>query len=453
MLRHAVSAPHSAIFPKEDVRWGLLARVAFRFIFCYLLLHCLDLAAFLALVCFWAMSVPSGGDFNPWWHRIVPWAGTHVLHLSSAIIVPDAARSSSDTTYDFVVIFCELVVAAVGTLLWSVLDRKRANYRVQNEWLRFAVRLILGSLLINYGAVKVFPFQFGTLSLASLSERVGDLSPMGLLWTFMARSQPYSVFTGAAELMAGILILIPSCTLAGALLSTAIMSNVLALNLCYGVPVKLMSLHMLLLSVFLVAPDTRRLANIFLFNRTVDSAQPVPLSTRSWVNRTAVILPIVIGALVLLIFLRFSFQGHAMGQSELSATVPMQGIWAADEFTVTGDPARPLLTDKLAGEMGVGTGEDRWQELIFGSPNVLGIRWGNGVLKNVDLSFDKDGKTASVSDSADPVWKCMLSLHRTGESLLRIEGTVNGSAVTARFHRLRIVKMPLTSEGFRWITE
>ena len=76
-----------------------------------------------------------------------------------------------------------------------------------------------------------------------------------------------------------------------------------------------------------------------------------------------------------------------MGQSELSATVPMQGIWAADEFTVTGDPARPLLTDKLAGEMGVGTGEDRWQELIFGSPNVLGIRWGNGLLKNVDLSF------------------------------------------------------------------
>ena len=78
-------------------------------------------------------------------------------------------------------IFCDLVVAAVGTLLWSVLDRKRANYRVQNEWLRFAVRLILGSLLINYGAVKVFPVQFGTLSLASLSERVGDLSPMSLL--------------------------------------------------------------------------------------------------------------------------------------------------------------------------------------------------------------------------------------------------------------------------------
>ena len=69
------------------------------------------------------------------------------------------------------------------------------------------------------------------------------------------------------------------------------MSNVLALNLCYGVYVKLISLHMLLLSVFLVAPDTRRLANIFLFNRTVDRAQPVPLSNRSWVNRTAVISP------------------------------------------------------------------------------------------------------------------------------------------------------------------
>lgn len=48
----------------------------------------------------------------------------------------------------------------------------------------------------------------------------------------------------------------------------AYLINVVVLNFSYDVPVKLYSSHLLALALFLAAPEFRRLANVFLFNRT-----------------------------------------------------------------------------------------------------------------------------------------------------------------------------------------
>jgi hypothetical protein len=74
----------------------------------------------------------------------------------------------------------------------------------------------------------------------------------------------------------------------------------------------------------------------------------------------------------------------------------------------------------------------------------------NGFEDYLNFSADQQGETALVTDDADPAWKCKLRLQRTGESTLRIAGTVNGSAITATFHR-RKPRMRLASEGLRWI--
>jgi hypothetical protein len=45
-----------------------------------------------------------------------------------------------------------------------------------------------------------------------------------------------------------------------------VLANIVALTFCYDVPVKLYSSHLLLMAVFLVAPDLRRLLNL-VWNR------------------------------------------------------------------------------------------------------------------------------------------------------------------------------------------
>ena len=57
-------------------------------------------------------------------------------------------------------------------------------------------------------------------------------------------------------------------TTLGALIVAFVMTNVVMLNFCYDVPVKLFSLHILAFALFLVAPDAKRLVTFFLSPRT-----------------------------------------------------------------------------------------------------------------------------------------------------------------------------------------
>ena len=61
-----------------------------------------------------------------------------------------------------------------------------------------------------------------------------------------------------------------------------VLANVVALNYCYDVPVKLYSTNLLLMSVFLMAPDLRRLFTLLLLNR---ATEPRDLSAPSFANR------------------------------------------------------------------------------------------------------------------------------------------------------------------------
>jgi len=145
-------------------------------------------------------------------------------------------------------------------LVWSVVDRRRMEYRVLLEWLQRTVSLLLAYVLFSYGTDKVFPLQFGRLSQVR-SERVGDLDRFNMLWTFMAASTPYTVFSGAMEILAGLLLLVRRSETAGALLSIGVLTNVLVLNLAYDVPVKLLSSHLRVFALFLpgLLPDSRSL--------------------------------------------------------------------------------------------------------------------------------------------------------------------------------------------------
>jgi len=113
------------------------------------------------------------------------------------------SERKGDTTYSWVNLLCVAVIAAVITLIWSILDRRRPNY--DRGWIAFRIylRFVLAAAMISYGIAKVFPSQFPAPLLDRLLQRFGDASPMGLLWTFMGSSVAYNVFSGTAEMVGG----------------------------------------------------------------------------------------------------------------------------------------------------------------------------------------------------------------------------------------------------------
>src|SRR4051794_269379 len=154
--------------------WGLLQRTLFRFLFSYLVLYNFP---------FPLNVIPVYGEvldpsYKEIWHTVVPWVGEHVLGVKARYHL----SGSGDTTYNYVLIFCYLILALAATAVWTLLDSRRANYARLHEWLRVYVRFALAAAMILYGAYKVIPEQFGTPFPSDLLQPIGEGSPMHLLW-------------------------------------------------------------------------------------------------------------------------------------------------------------------------------------------------------------------------------------------------------------------------------
>src|SRR5262249_32927101 len=141
------------------------------------------------------------GDLRPF-RAVVFWVSEHIFHLTR----PTAFLMSEYDGSLWVQIFCILVVAIAGTLLWSVIDRKRVSYPKLHAWFRVMVLVWLGATMFYYGTGKVVPAQMWFPRLSRLLQRFGDFSPMAVLWSSIGASRSYEFFTGCAEIAGGLLL-------------------------------------------------------------------------------------------------------------------------------------------------------------------------------------------------------------------------------------------------------
>lgn len=280
-------------------RWSLAKLIGFRFAFCYLGGYAI-----------FNGNATVFGDIPVLGYR---WQDilAHVFRLPAQYLaghlfhVPPPGNQlhptgSGDTAIDWIVVLQLVCVSIIAAAIWSVLDRRRPEYRTLNAWLRFLVRFTVAVGLVSYGLDKVFPLQMAPPSAYSLSEPLGMHAPMSYLWEFIGLHPLYEMICGATELLAGILLLFRRTALAGAILATFVVTNVLLYNLFFDVPVKIYSGHLLLLSVFLILPDAKPLLRFFwLHQAAAPSALWAPPANRRWFRRTVVGLEVAIAVLAL----------------------------------------------------------------------------------------------------------------------------------------------------------
>lgn len=202
------------------------------------------------------------------------WVASHVFGTTV-----DERFDGGDDRYAWVGQFCWLAAAAAVTPVWSVLDRRPTQYATAHPWFRLAVRLCLAGQMFHYGAAKAVPLQF-QLPLSKLVEPFGNFSPMSALWAQTASSEAYQILLGCAEIAGGLLLVHPRTTTLGALLCAVELAQVFLLNMTFDVPVKIHSFHLLLLSLVLLAPESARLAAVFLSDGAVRPS-PLPALFRS----------------------------------------------------------------------------------------------------------------------------------------------------------------------------
>lgn len=108
-------------------------------------------------------------------------------------------------------------------------------------------------------------------SLHQLATPLGDLLPMRLSWLFIGYSSPYQIFSGVMEVFAGSLLLYRRTATLGAFVAAGVFTNVMMLNMCYDIPVKIFSMQLVAVSLFLLANESKRMICFFILNKPADT--------------------------------------------------------------------------------------------------------------------------------------------------------------------------------------
>jgi hypothetical protein len=418
--------------------WKPAARIAFRFVFCYVAIY----ATYVLDYIIQEIASSFTDAYSPAFpsnvlHVVVPWFANHVLFLHRVIVV--FSGGSGDTTYDWVLIALNVIVALAATTIWSILDRKRAGYVRLYACLRFVAALLLSAEMLEYGIAKVIPAQFGAMTLSRLYATLGSQSPMGVLWNFMAASPGYTVFAGSLEVTAGLLLVVPRLRALGAIAAAVALTNIFALNVFYDVPVKLFSFHLLLLALLVLAPEFSRLANLLVFERAPGPPAPSALFGSAALNRA------IVGAswVAIAAFATFTFvsvlTGYRKELAKVDPSAPFYGAWTVDEF----------VPSAAGGPLGPG---DRLERLIVQSPTSAYVEAG-GVMWPRTLWVNQKNRTMALEQAFGDTWTARFSYAAIRPNVLVLNGRVNGIPFRAKLHLEDTSRLELVRDHINLIKE
>lgn len=419
----------------EPVKWQLYEKVAFRFTFILFVLYIL--------------FNPNGVSFllGPFaeiyikpYHSLVTWASTHILGMKTPVTI--FTGGSGDTTYDYLTVGFIAILSAVGCLIWSVSDSRRSNYNKLLYWLTVIARYYVAITMVTYGMVKVIKLQFPAPSLNRLLEPYGDSSPMGLAWTYMGFSTGFNYFTGFAELSCGILLLFRKTSTLGAVVGLVVAGNIMAINYCFDVPVKLLSTALVVMCLFMLIKDAARLINFFFLNKI---AAPANLSPHRFAKRWKNITLITIKVLLIAYSLISSFYeslSYAARGGDKAPKPPLYGIYYVQSFAINQNQLPPLTTDTT-----------RWSRLVINRKGYATVKTMNDSLKLYICKVDTGKHSISMFPDPDSSKKVVFTYSRPKPGILLLAGKLKDDSIHISMNKFDLKKLKLTNRGFHWINE
>lgn len=303
------------IFTREKKEtWNLFEKISFRFLFLYFTLY--------------IISIFTGGLWEP----VINWVGKSIFQINYEFSAN--GKGSGDTTYAYLLLFLFFCISILGGFLWSLIDKKRKSYnQLQYGFLVF-IRVIVIFFMLNYGFVKIFHLQMSEISNADLIKNLGDKSPMGLAWTFMGFSKTYSIFAGLAEVTAGLLLLFRRTQTFGAIATIVVMLNVFMMNLCFDIPVKIFSFHLMLMGIILLLADSKRVFGVLFLNRNSRNYIIYPQLSKEE-SRIILVVKLVLTLLVCGLFIFTNYIRYK--KQYLDPKTALFGVWKVIEFKKNGN--------------------------------------------------------------------------------------------------------------------
>ena len=215
--------------------------------------------------------------------------------------------------------------------------------------------------------------------------------------------------------------------------------------MCYDVPVKLYSFHLLVMALVLTLPDLRGLINFFLLRRSAQAHTPAlpPPARRSlryvtWTLQAlliaSVIYPDVTGAIIT----DRQARNNAMDRSG------DHGIWDVDSFLIDGKEASP-------------TDPRRWRQLVIEYAAWWPVSFSDA--SKPDSAFQIKAAQQNKVELHDALHNAptnapaTLTWQQPDPRHLIFTGVIGASPAVIHLSRYDEKQFLLTNRGFHWVSE
>lgn len=401
--------------------WKSWKKVLFRFIFLY--------------VCLYAVFMFVGFLLEP----ILSWIGQNIFGLTEHLELK--STGSGDGVMSYLSLFLQFVISLMATLVWSIIDRKRISYNDLQFWFMSMLRIFVAIFMLLYGFAKVFLIQFQTPRLTTLVQQVGEMSPMGLAWTFMGFHPMYTIFTGLLEVFAGLFLIFRPTKTLGALMTVGVMTHVAVMNLCFDIPVKIFSIHLVLMGLILLFSDRRKIMMVFFGQKVLDLHQEYhPMRDNYLFNKIVKIKGIITGILMVAI-LAFGFFVQRQQSRRQNERDAYYGLYEVQDF-------KRMSTDGSKDLSNV----QQWHYVVIEHAAKANIRTKDSV-HPFHFIMNPDRNTATLyrknTDSIPP----NFHLLKTGDHVYEFHGKIEEDSIHFKMKPADLKQFPLISRGFHWINE
>jgi hypothetical protein len=177
-----------------------------------------------------------------------------------------------------------LLVAIIGGLIWTALDKNRKEYRVLYYWVRVFATYRVAYAGIAWGYKKIFIMQMPFPNTGLLHTDYIDFFAKRLYWESLGIAPYYEVFLGSAEFLAGFLLLFRKTIPLGAIMAFIVFGNIAIANHAYDIGEQVPSAAMAMLSLFLFWYYVPGIYNLIVKQKNVKIADFYPSFPVKWQN-------------------------------------------------------------------------------------------------------------------------------------------------------------------------
>ncbi|MES2775433.1 MAG: hypothetical protein V4722_14760 [Bacteroidota bacterium] len=377
------------------------------------------------------------GWWNDLWKWLVPAFAKHVLGFKNPIST--LSNGSGDTTYSWVSTLINIILAVAGAAVWMLVGKKK-DYARPHQFLLMTMRYFLAYMMISYGFVKIIQTQFPYPGLGRLVQPYGESSPMGLAWTFMGYSTAYNFFTGSCEVLGGLLLCFRRTQTFGALFSMTVCINIFVMNMCFDIPVKLFSLHLLLFATYIAAGDINRLVAFFFTNKTTSTRQNTFYFASSKRRKQWAWLKWIV--VLFIFYTEYADTEKRYYQSGMGKPrQPLYGIYNA-EYKIVNNDTVPLVYKDTT----------NWKQLVLAYKGFAKVKLLNDSSVWYVFKVDTIKHSIGFYPEEDSSTRYQMA-YTVNKDLFTMSGRMKSDSVVLQFRRYDESKFLLNNRGFHWINE